>query len=150
MQRIRKLYNFVRLRKLQAILMLLLVLLSSGGAQMAYHICDDDGMHTIFNDCHEEASITEVSDCCKNNQECIVVDDCCTDAYFFALSPIPVAFTKFKLSLPLESISFEGCNSINKQNLIGDKKNHIAQLKERPPRLSRHQCDSSVKCVWII
>lgn len=34
-----------------SILTMILVLLSSGAAQMAYHVCDEDGVHVWSGDC---------------------------------------------------------------------------------------------------
>ena len=64
--------------------MSILVLFSSGGAQMAYHICEEDGMHLIFDNCNESAA-QELSkginsDCCKSTQvEYAITENCKCD-----------------------------------------------------------------------
>ena len=75
---------------------------------MAYHICEQDGQHWIFENCNE-SSLVNLSDdakddCCSkinnadsksNSSECnenqgVAEEDCCSDGYFFSLSPFPL------------------------------------------------------------
>jgi hypothetical protein len=151
-QRNRKLCNFVMMRKLQAFGMMILVLLASGAAQMAYHICDDDGIHILNNGCHDDnepQSTSENTGCCGKESNINSIDDCCTDAYFFALSPLPVSFIKFKLGDP---DSARSANIQNSQWFTSclSKPQTTSYLKNTPPLLSCIQYVSSVKCVWII
>lgn len=140
------------MRKLQAFGMMILVLLSSGAAQMAYHICDNDGIHILNAQCHQEnnsISASENTGCCGKESNVNSVDDCCTDAYFFALSPLPVSFVKFKLGDP-ESARI--ANMPNSQWLISCffKPQTNTYPQNTPPLLSCLPYVSSVKCVWII
>jgi hypothetical protein len=151
-QRNRKLYNFVMMRKLQAFGMMILVLLASGAAQMAYHICDDDGIHILNNGCHEEntsPSTPENTGCCSEESNLNSIDDCCTDAYFFALSPLPASFIKFTLGDPNSACSSHIQNSQWFTSCLS-KPQTTSYLKNTPPLLSCIQYVSSVKCVWII
>jgi hypothetical protein len=148
----RKLYNFVMMRKLQAFGMMILVLLASGAAQMAYHICDDDGIHILNNGCHEEnesQSTPQNTSCCGKESNMNSIDDCCTDAYLFALSPLPVSFIKFKLGDP-DSARIADIQYSQWLTSCFSKPQTTAYPKNTPPLLSCLQYLSSVKCVWII
>ena len=155
------------MRILQAILMSILVLFSSGGAQMAYHICEEDGMHLIFDNCNESAA-QELSkginsDCCKSTQVEYAItenckcdepqeanlDDCCTEGYFFALSPYPSVFTKFTLANPLVQIIPSIESTLTNQILI-ESNNNCKIIHEKPPSRLSNLYLNDLKCVWLI
>lgn len=155
------------MRIFQAILLSILVIFSSGGAQMAYHICEQDGQHWIFENCSEASLISSSDnvkdDCCskmdksgtinnplhcKDNQN-VAEEDCCRDGYFFSLSPYPSVFTKFTLAIP----QFQIIPSISNCPLkcVFPESNHTRQIirKKPPSRLSELYL-YDLKCVWLI
>lgn len=155
------------MRIFQAILLSILVIFSSGGAQMAYHICEQDGQHWIFENCNEASLINSSEnvkdDCCskmdksstinnplhcKDNQN-VAKEDCCRDGYFFSLSPYPSVFTKFTLAIP----QFQIIPSISNCPLkcVSPESNHTRQIirKKPPSRLSELYL-YDLKCVWLI
>lgn len=69
-----------------SVITMILVLLSSGAAQMAYHICDEDGVHIWADDCATEVSENEQpkDNCCSKKNVCEtshkIAVACCTEA----------------------------------------------------------------------
>lgn len=162
-----KLSNFESMRIFQAILMSILVIFSSGGAQMAYHICEQDGQHWIFENCNE-SSLVNLSndakdDCCskmeksvsmKNPLKCtdnqnVGEEDCCEDGYFFSLLPYPSVFTKFTIAKPKFQVIPSISNSLF--NYASLESNYTYQIvsKKPPSRLSDLYL-YDIKCVWLI
>ena len=162
-----KLSNFVSMRIFQAILMSILVIFSSGGAQMAYHICEQDGQHWIFENCDESSLLNSSDDakddCCsemdksvsmENPVKCadnqnVAEEDCCKDGYFFSLSPYPSLFTKFTLAIPQFQILPTTSNHFS--IYVSPESNHTRQIirKKPPSRLSKLYL-YDLKCVWLI
>jgi len=155
------------MRIFQAILLSILVIFSSGGAQMAYHICEQDGQHWIFENCNEASLINSSDnvkdDCCskmdksgtinnplhcKDNQN-VAEEDCCRDGYFFSLSPYPSVFTKFTLAIP----QFQIIPSISNFPLkcVSLESNHTLQIiRKKPPSRLSDLYLYDIKCVWLI
>ena len=165
--KIGKLSNFVFMRVFQAILMSILVIFSSGGAQMAYHICEQDGQHWIFENCNESALLNSSDDakddCCskinksvsmENPLKCadnqnVGEEDCCKDGYFFSLSPYPSVFTKFTLAIP----QFQILPTISNHSSIcvsPDLSRTSQIIHEKPPSRLSDLYLYDIKCVWLI
>lgn len=165
--KIGKLSNFVFMRIFQAILMSILVIFSSGGAQMAFHICEQDGQHWIFENCDElsllNSSDDAKDDCCskidksvstKNPLTCadnqsVGEEDCCKDGYFFSLSPYPSVFTKFTLANP----QFQILPTISNHSSIcisADLSLTSQIIHEKPPSRLSDLYLYDIKCVWLI
>ncbi len=162
-----KLSNFVLMRIFQSILMSILVIFSSGGAQMAYHICEQDGQHWIFENCNE-LSLLNLSDdakddCCSkinnsvsksNSSECnenqgVAEEDCCSDGYFFSLSPYPSVFTKFTIAKPKFQVIPSISNSLFNHASLESNYTYQIVSKKPPSRLSDLYL-YDIKCVWLI
>ena len=165
--KIGKLSNFVVMRIFQAILLSILVIFSSGGAQMAYHICEQDGQHWIFENCSEASLINSSDnvndDCCskmdksgtinnplhcKDNQN-VAEEDCCRDGYFFSLSPYPSVFTKFTLAIPQFQIIPTIYNHFSV--CVSPELSRTSQIiHEKPPSGLSDLYLYDLKCVWLI
>lgn len=151
-QSVDKLYNFVVVRKLKAIWMMMLLLLASGGLQMAYHICDKDGAHLNHGDCSAHSSINAntTDNCCSKDNSSLESNDCCTDAYLFALSPIPQIFNEIKLppfNRSLISIFYSPNDSANESiSLLF----HRFLRQYHPPQTNLYGCHLELNCNWLI
>ena len=167
MLKIGKLSNFVFMRVFQAILMSILVIFSSGGAQMAYHICEQDGQHWIFENCNESALLNSSDDAkddccskinksvsmenplkCSDNQN-VGEEDCCKDGYFFSLSPYPSVFTKFTLAIPQFQIRPTTSNHFS--ICVSPDLSRTSQIiHSKPPSRLSDLYLYDIKCVWLI
>lgn len=115
---------------------MILVLLSSGAAQMAYHICDEDGTHIWSDTCHTEsfASASKHGSCCdEKSQVGFSETACCKEAYFFALSPLPVTPTKFQLTKTTQWFSAAWSRIVTVSFPHCGVSNHWAKLENIPP-----------------
>jgi hypothetical protein len=165
--KIGKLSNFEFMRVFQAILMSILVIFSSGGAQMAYHICEQDGQHWIFENCNESALLNSSDDakddCCskinksvsmENPLKCadnqnVGEEDCCKDGYFFSLSPYPSVFTKFTLAIPQFQIRPTTSNHFS--ICVSPDLSRTSQIiHSKPPSRLSDLYLYDIKCVWLI
>ena len=165
--KIGKLSNFVFMRIFQAILMSILVIFSSGGAQMAFHICEQDGQHWIFENCNESSLVNlpddAKDDCCSkisnadsksnssgcNENQGVAEEDCCSDGYFFSLSPYPSVFTKFTLAIPQVRIIPTTSNHFS-ICFSPDLRCTSQIVHEKPPSRLSDLYLYDIKCVWLI
>lgn len=133
---------------------MMLVLLSSGAMQMAYHICDEDGVHVWQGDCEDTETKTigkSRTNCCSEEAtSCEIENPCCTEAYFFSLAPLPVSPIKFKL---------QADPTVNSLPILLDCSTSLAKNHwEWAPRFRRNHPPESPPnlpsldglCVWII
>lgn len=144
------------MRKFMSILTMILVLLSSGAAQMAYHVCEEDGIHVWSSDC-EEGTLGENQlndNCCKNNEDSNsaihTVSNCCTEAYFFSLLPLPVSLVKFKLEKTVHwnIPAWIGLNYAAKLFTVNDQS--ALTKRDHPPDELPWRTDHAALCVWVI
>lgn len=141
------------MRKFMSVLTMILVLLASGAAQMAYHICDEDGAHIWSDTCHTEsfASTSNHGSCCKEKSNIGFSETaCCKEAYFFALSPLPVTPTKFQLTKTTQWFSAAWSRIVTVSFPYCGDSNHWAKLGKHPPDVIAKNPTSDVICVWII
>jgi hypothetical protein len=141
------------MRKFMSVFTMILVLLSSGAAQMAYHICEEDGAHLWEDGCHTEAEThpTEKHSCCSSEPEKAVEEhNCCTEAYFFSLSPLPVTPSKFKLESAAQSFQTAYLPSLALELGGTHETEQRFSLHQYPPNFRVNQPDLSGICVWIV
>lgn len=80
-----------------SILFAAMILLSSGFTQFVVHQCSEDGLMLSSESCsmHEVAK-----DCCQKPQKAMSSKECCSDAYFFAVSPKFGSIATGKIQFP--------------------------------------------------
>jgi hypothetical protein len=148
--------NFVWMRKFMSILTMILVLLSSGAAQMAYHVCDEDGVHVWSGDCETGTQgKKELADnCCKSKDESKTslntAANCCTEAYFFSLLPLPVSLVKFKLEKTVHwnVPAWVGLNTASKRFTVDEQS--VRSTRQHPPDDLPCRPHQAALCVWVI
>lgn len=141
------------MRKFMTFLTMILVLLSSGAAQMAYHICEEDGAHIWEKDCHVETFKTADSSkgcCSRKSTPSMEENPCCTSAYFFALSPLPVSPIQFKLQKSIQAYS-PAWNRVSEVSLSRPSHQSLwVSVGKHPPKSGELNPNQDVLCVWII
>lgn len=141
------------MRKFMTLFTMILVLLSSGAAQMAYHICEEDGAHIWVDDCHTATEDSEKpsNNCCGDTNESFSLNDiCCKEAYFFSLSPLPVSPVKFKFEKMIQW-HLRAWNHTEYQSHTPYMRNlalpsQLAQHSSKPP----NNPSQPGLCIWII
>jgi len=144
------------MRKFMSVITMILVLLSSGAAQMAYHICDEDGVHIWADDCATEVSENEQpkDNCCSKKNVCEtshkIAVACCTEAYFFSLLPLPVSLIKFKLekTIPWDFPAWIGLSYVSQLFSVGQQS--VVSARQHPPDNLPCRPNQSALCIWII
>lgn len=141
------------MRKYMSFITMILVLLSSGAAQMAYHVCEEDGTHIWSNDCNESSTELPLKkgNCCqKAASPQIEKNTCCTEAYLFALSPLPVSPTQFKLQHSTQWFCAAWSRVFEVSISHNPTSNPLATVGEHPPDPWINKPLSDVICVWTI
>lgn len=94
-----------------------MILLSSGFTQFVVHQCAEDGLMLSAESCtmHEVAK-----DCCQRPQKALSRPECCSDAYFFAVSPKfgSIATSKIQIPFLLVASGSQLQISSNVQNIV--------------------------------
>ncbi len=144
-----------------------LVLFTSGGAQMTFHSCAVDGSHFFLEHCNQtkrtEALNTATSECCKTSKQknstsypcdCAVnknavKNDCCSENYFFSLSPYPSVFTKFTVAIPCSQPFYDHSKQLRECGNFAANPFDCLRHEKPPSKFCEHYL-SDMKCVWLI
>lgn len=126
-----------------------LILLSGGMVQSVLHICPQQGTMLDKDDCgmHQTAV---VKDCCKkpgkHTKQLEPIEDCCTDAYLFAVSAKYGSIEFKKINIPIFSIAFAMITPeyAPRFNTI------YTPVSDTSPPPDIRQCQGPGLCVWTI
>jgi hypothetical protein len=126
-----------------AVFFSVLLVLSSGAMQLGVHLCSKAGP-SFFSSCETEHH--HLPDCCAKKDK-KQTENCCTDAYLFAITPKYGNIEKFKLPFP---DFLELWNSYT--DLTNTQFGQISQVfvpEHSPPKPFNCSIQKEY-CIWII